>query len=381
MSEYTNEMLRELQSKTLDEKIAISLTRILEFAKYFENKVYVSYSGGKDSTVLLDLVRKVLPNVDVVFSNTGLEYPEIQQIARKNNAKIVYPEMGFHKVITKYGYPIISKEVSKAIYYARKIREREREYSCYRKMLLGKYPEKKQYLNAEKNCLECDKMMMGLDEVGKKTKSAFNKEKWLPIARDMPFLVSHYCCDVMKKRPIHKYEKSTSMYGYIGTLTSESRLRKQAWLKHGCNAFDGSKISSQPLSFWTEQDILEYIQRYNLEICSVYGKVVEKYGELRLTGVQRTGCIYCGFGCHLDKESRYLKLKETHPDKYNYCINGGQWIDNPFYVPGLSLEPDEWGWINWNPKQIWSPSKDGLGLGRVFDMINEVYGENFIVYK
>lgn len=185
----------------------------------------------------------------------------------------------------------------------------------------------------------------------------------------------------MKKRPIHKYEKSTSMYGYIGTLTSESRLRKQAWLKHGCNAFDGSKISSQPLSFWTEQDILEYIQRYNLEICSVYGKVVEKYGELRLTGVQRTGCIYCGFGCHLDKESRYLKLKETHPDKYNYCINGGQWIDNPFYVPGLSLEPDEWGWVNWNPKQIWSPSKDGLGLGRVFDMINEVYGENFIVYK
>lgn len=92
-------------------------------------------------------------------------------------------------------------------------------------------------------------------------------------------------------------------------------------------------------------------------------------------------CIYCGFGCHLDKQSRYLKLKETHPDKYNYCINGGQWIDNPFYVPGLSLEPDEWGWINWNPKKIWTPNKQGLGLGRVFDMLNEVYGENFIMYK
>ncbi len=156
MSEYTNEMLRELQSKTLDEKIAISLTRILEFAKHFENKVYVSYSGGKDSTVLLDLVRKVLPNVNVVFSNTGLEYPEIQQIARKNNAKIVYPEMGFHKVITKYGYPIISKEVSKAIYYARKIRERERE----RVQLLSQDASRK--VPREKTILKCREELLGV---------------------------------------------------------------------------------------------------------------------------------------------------------------------------------------------------------------------------
>ncbi len=75
---FTNETLKEMQSWDLDRKIATSLTRIIEFAKHFDNQVYVSFSGGKDSTVLLDLVRKIIPDVPVVFSNTGLEYPEIQ---------------------------------------------------------------------------------------------------------------------------------------------------------------------------------------------------------------------------------------------------------------------------------------------------------------
>ena len=135
---YTNEMLKEMQGWDLDRKIATSLTRIAEFANHFNNQVYVSFSGGKDSTVLLDLVRKVVPDVPVVFSNTGLEYPEIQAFARSKGAEFVRPKMMFNEVITKYGYPIISKEVSEAIYYARRTikvsaereRERERELSC-----------------------------------------------------------------------------------------------------------------------------------------------------------------------------------------------------------------------------------------------------------
>ena len=131
---YTNEMLKEMQSWDLDRKIATTLTRISEFVNRYPNGVYVSFSGGKDSTVLLDLVRKVVPDVPVVFSNTGLEYPEIQSFARSKGAEFVRPKMMFNEVITKYGYPIISKEVSEAIYYARRIikkpTERERELSC-----------------------------------------------------------------------------------------------------------------------------------------------------------------------------------------------------------------------------------------------------------
>lgn len=217
-----------------------------------------------------------------------------------------------------------------------------------------------------------------------KTKSPYNKEKWLPIARDMPFLVSHYCCYVMKKLPLAKYQREIKRYPYLGTLAVESRMRTQAWIRHGCNAFDGTKITSQPLSFWTEQDILKYIVKYGLDICSVYGKIKQQEnGSFHCTGCQRTGCIFCCFGINLDSkgEERFLRLKETHPRQYKYCIEGGEWVDNPFYDLTASCEPDSLGWVNWNPQKIWSPSQKGLGMGRVFDMLNDIYGRDFIKYK
>ena len=244
--------------------------------------------------------------------------------------------------------------------------------------LVGKHPS-----GNRKNFWEFAITMMDMGELGQ-TKSSFNKEKWLPIARDMPFLVSHYCCNVMKKSPLGIYGRQTKQKPFIGTMTDESRIRKQAWLRHGCNAFDSKKVTSQPLSFWTEQDILEYIKRFNIDICSVYGDIERlDNGKLHCTGCQRTGCVFCGYSAHNDKqgEERFLRLKETHPKQYNYCINGGQWTDNPYYDPEASTEPDEMGWVNWNPKKIWIPSKEGLGFGKVFDYLNVEYGENFIRYK
>lgn len=90
--------------------------------------VCVSFSGGKDSTVLLDITRKIYPHVPAVFSNTGLEYPEIQKFVKGyDNVDIVIPEMRFDEVIKTYGYPLIGKEVAEAIHYARRIRGPERE--------------------------------------------------------------------------------------------------------------------------------------------------------------------------------------------------------------------------------------------------------------
>jgi 3'-phosphoadenosine 5'-phosphosulfate sulfotransferase (PAPS reductase)/FAD synthetase len=198
----------------------------------------------------------------------------------------------------------------------------------------------------------------------------------------------------MKKGPMGKYQRKTHRYPYIGMLTEESRTRKQAWIRHGCNAFEGSHPSSNPLSFWTEQDILQYIWQNGLEIATVYGDIVAvddgglEYEpipgipcNMKCTGCQRTGCVFCGFGAHMERagESRFQRLARTHPRQYEYCMGGGQWVDNPAYDPAA---PEMDGvWKNWNPKKIWVPSKEGLGMKKVFDDCNAIYGKDFIRYE
>ena len=131
---HDEKRLRELQALPLERKIQITQARILEWNKHYNGKIVVSFSGGKDSTVLLDLVRRALPETKAVFSNTGLEYREIQKFVMQTpNTDIIRPKLRFDEVISTYGYPLIGKEVAEAIYYARKIRsqsiqvERERE--------------------------------------------------------------------------------------------------------------------------------------------------------------------------------------------------------------------------------------------------------------
>ena len=125
MNKHDAVELRDLQSLPLEEKINLTKRRIVDWNDHYRGNVHVSFSGGKDSTVLLDLVRETLcdDSIPAVFSNTGLEYAQIQRFVRETpNSEIIRPRMRFDEVISTYGYPIISKEVSEAIYYARKIR-------------------------------------------------------------------------------------------------------------------------------------------------------------------------------------------------------------------------------------------------------------------
>ena len=207
--------------------------------------------------------------------------------------------------------------------------------------------------------------------------SQFNQEKY-KFFLEAPFEISDKCCDIMKKKPAHEYEKKTGRKPIIATMATESIMRTQKWLQEGCNAFNVTRPNSKPMSFWTEQDVLLYIKEnadrmcktrineskkmmfygdrivsretgatiniknkeYFLPICSVYGDVVTDYKSmgqcenqmsladygifdnerplLKTTGCTRTGCVLCGFGCHLEKEpNRFQMLKETHPKFHN----------------------------------------------------------------
>lgn len=284
--------LKLRQNMSLEDKIRFTQRRITEWVEYFGvNGCYISFSGGKDSTVLLHLVRELYPEIEAVFVDTGLEYPEIRKFVKSfDNVTILRPEMRFDKVLEKYGYPIISKEVSECIDGARKALE----YND------GRYQYRLDKLN-------------GL-------KKSHNRTKW-KFLLDAPFKISNQCCNIMKKRPSHKFYKDTDKTPIVGTMAEESDLRTSQYLKNGCNGFNLKIPTSTPIAFWTEQDILEYIDKYKIPIASVYGDVI-KTDKYHTTGCQRTGCMFCGYGCHREKNpNRFQKLKITHPKQYDYIIN------------------------------------------------------------
>ena len=194
-------------------------------------------------------------------------------------------------------------------------------------------------------------------------KSQYSQEKY-KFFLEAPFEISNMCCNVMKKEPVHKYTRKTGRMPITAQMASESRLRTQKWVQNGCNGFEMKNPISNPMAFWTEQDILEYIVKYNIPICSVYGDIVEDYEKvgqvegqmslsdfglkdckpkipLKTTGCSRTGCMFCGYGCHLEKSpSRFEKMKETHPKTYEYIMK--PWEDG-----GLNYK-EVIDWINEN---------------------------------
>ena len=179
----------------------------------------------------------------------------------------------------------------------------------------------------------------------KKTRLEGNKygmgkisQKYMFLAQDdCDIMIGDKCCDIMKKNPAKRFEHESGLHPYIGTMTEESRRRKSNWLKFGCNAFDKGTPTSHPLSFWSKSDVLEYIVKYNLEYCSVYGEIV-KLGRNTTTGCQRTGCVFCGYGCHMESEpNKFQRLQQTHPKLWDYCMRGGKYDENGMWVPDKGL--------------------------------------------
>jgi 3'-phosphoadenosine 5'-phosphosulfate sulfotransferase (PAPS reductase)/FAD synthetase len=294
--------LRQMQSLPLEAKIVKSQLRIREWYDYWNGQVYVSFSGGKDSTVLLHLVRSMYPNVPAVFADTGLEYPEIREFVRSTeNVTIIRPEMTFKSVIEKYGYPVISKRQAQ---YIREARNTNSEY-LYRRRTEG--------INRDGSIAQYAKI----------------SDKWLYLI-DAPFKIDDRCCHVMKKRPFTIYERETGRRPYIGTMASEARTRELTWLQHGCNAFDLKRPTSQPISFWLEEDIWDYLKRYNIPYSKIYDM-----------GWERTGCMWCAFGVHLEDEpNRFQRMAKTHPNLYRYCMDKLGFAEVLSYI-GVPHEPVE----------------------------------------
>lgn len=319
------ERANALLALPLEDKVLTSWEKIDQWYTAWGGKCYVSFSGGKDSTVLAYLVARYLASyrtppwpLNLVFVNTGLEYPEIQHFVDdyavwlsqefphiEVNLARLRPKMNIRQVVAKYGYSIVSKEVAGVVYETRK----------------------------NPNCVRAKKLRGELlDKEGKP--SAYNCDNWAFLL-DAPFPISDRCCHVMKKASAHRYDGETKEKPIVATMATEGRQRMSKWRASGCNAFDGKRPMGKPMSFWSEQDVLHYLVGAEIPYCSVYGDIVASDGEneytstlteqpLRCTGCQRTGCMFCGFGAHLEKgENRFQRMKRTHPRHYDFCIGGG----------------------------------------------------------
>lgn len=278
--------IQELQTRqnwTLNQKIDHAVGAVEAFLSKTGKTPYVSFSGGKDSTVLLDLVRRFVdPNIKAVFCNTGNEYPEIVRFVRStDNVQIITPGVTVREVLSKYGFPLISKEQAQGIRDA-KTTKSEKLLSI---RLHGTDP-KRGY------------------------KSGKIADRWQFLIKK-PFMISEKCCECLKKRPFAKYNKETGEVPILGVMAAESDLRKQQYIRRGgCNSFNGNHIASYPISIWNDLDIWEYLRKFNVPYCELYDM-----------GTTRTGCMFCGFGAHIEKNSRFELLYDLHPKAYKVFMN------------------------------------------------------------
>ena len=268
--------LRERQGWSLDQKIDHSLGVIDQFYQRLNGKCYVSFSGGKDSTIVLWLARKIYPNIKGCFCNTGNEYPDIVKFVRTfDNIDWIRPKLKPKEVLAKYGFPLISKEQSSIFGDIRRnpnsVRSK-RAFGLITTNYRAGYSLRYKYIINE------------------------------------PYMIDNACCRKLKKEPFHRYEKINDVSPILGIMAEESNQRTTDYINYGgCNVFsEKGRTKSMPLSIWLEKDVWECIGKYNIPISEIYHK-----------GAKRTGCMFCGYGCQFKDDNRLQLVYDLYPKFYD----------------------------------------------------------------
>lgn len=286
-AKYNRSELAAFRGLALEYKVALAQQRIIDWYQAWNGRVYIAFSGGKDSTVLLHLARHLYPDIPAIFADTGLEYPEVKDFVRaQSNIEIVRPKYSFKQVLDRWGYPVASKEVSNKVGKIQKAHP-------------GNVATVRLYLT-------------GYKTDGTFWQNGLLAKKWRYLI-NAPFKISDHCCLALKKRPLMAYERATGRKPITGTMSADSNKRELAWLRFGCNTFsvDGAHHDiSAPLSVWTQDDIWSYIKLHGVPISSIYSM-----------GEQHTGCIYCAFGVHFEESpNRFERMAQHHPKLHSYCM-------------------------------------------------------------
>lgn len=257
------------------------------------SETYIAYSGGKESIVLSHLAWRALDfnisldkvtgkykidgepsrwpdfhRVTHLFENTTLEHlsilPFVKNYFKQVKGAIVYPLKRPIDVWKSEGFPFLGKRIADHLTRLRR---------------------------------------------GNKSNWFVNNYgKYLPLVK-IDTRISDKCCYYLKKGPAEKWATEHNMrLVMLGTRADESRARKQDWVERRCLHQPPSGIAQlKPLSYFSEQDIWDYIRKYNLPYPRLYDE-----------GYKRTGCMVCGFGSHIESPNKFEILRK---ENYRFYLN------------------------------------------------------------
>lgn len=287
----------KLNKLSISEKVKITNQIIIDWYENNQGRVFVAFSGGFKSTLLLHFVRKIYQGVPAVFIDNELDYPEIKKFVSYNkNVTTIKPVRKYQEMLDKFGYQVVSKEVSENV---------------------------QSYRNTGSD--KALRMLKGILRNGEK--NAFATKDWSFLV-DAPFKISKQCCYEMKQKPLYKYASENKLAMMKGNISSRAvNISNNSELVGFCNRYKPqySKTKSYPLYFWHKSEILEYLYKNEISYAKHFGEIKLSTRHVCFKGKPtyttsksyNRGCLLCL--CNLDKydrEKKFIEMKENYPDYY-----------------------------------------------------------------
>lgn len=299
-----------MEEKEMSEflKVAVenAIDRIKKHYEETDGKIYLGFSGGKDSTVLAHLIMMAeLPTkIPFVFANTGIELEATYKFVKEfpyDNVVVVKPRKPYAQILRDYGKPALSKIKSEGLSTYQNHKDEPLKTARARQMITGIRERAGVLIPESRNSYKLANKHMHF------------------VHPDMEIKIANKCCQYMKKYPFKDFAKENDMNGaYSGVRTAEGGAR--AIMYKTCTVIkeQGGKkyLTSLPIYDWSDEIVEEFIQHYNIKLSDAY----EKYG------CQRTGCVGCPYAKDLKFELKMLY--DNEPLKYKAVMkwNGDVYI-------------------------------------------------------
>lgn len=335
---FTHAELNEMWKRPVERQYAVAISKILEAINATKGDITIAFSGGKDSSLLLDMYCDLVrftsygkKTINVVFANTTNETYAMRCFVKsfikrceefygvKINFVEVKPENTvWAKFVLEHGIPLISKMQAR---YIRTVKSDMTALNCdfdtVSKLYRGDEKAVKELKDigfSDSSVLYLTGWVTSRDEFGKKF---LISKKWFPMI-NCEIDLTEQCCIQIKERPMEKIASKNYM---TGEQAAESANREANYLRTGCNIrLPNGDYKSKPFGAMTKDGILYSLQFRSVPICSDYGEIVkDDDGHYRCTKAQRTGCALCGFGCQYDVD-RFVRLQETEPQKVRFAF-------------------------------------------------------------